>query len=148
MSTKDNEVEDVLIQVRGGIAELVYAPENVNVVIHDLDDCEDDEWRREHCTICAPDVPVAQGEPPTLTVGKKIPRLRLWRHRYSAYRHKYGRWLAFWRGVVLLEMYTLSRGLMDDEKELFEHLFTIEVESVEVVFGGPDAPDQEVRPGE
>lgn len=58
MSTKESEIEDVLIQVRGGMAEVLHAPENVNVVIHDLDNCGADDALRLNCPYCTP----AEGE--------------------------------------------------------------------------------------
>lgn len=62
---------------------------------------------------------------------KKIPRLELWPPRYRAYRRKYGRFKAFWRGVVLAELGP-ARWILDDEIELMQHLVTVEAVGVEL----------------
>lgn len=67
---------------------------------------------------------------------RRIPKQQLWRTRYRAYRHKYGRRKACWRGIVLSELYVLSRGkffkgILADEVELFQYLVTVEAVHVE-----------------
>lgn len=73
---------------------------------------------------------------------RKIPRLELWRGRYRAYRHKYGRLRAFWRGIVLAEL-GLAYWIRDDEIELVQHLVTVEVVGVELHLDVTVGPKEE-----
>ena len=68
---------------------------------------------------------------------RKIPKLNLWHHRYKAYRQKYRPFKAFWRGVVMGELYTYSCAMLEDEKELLQGLIGIKVESVTLVVPRP-----------
>ena len=61
---------------------------------------------------------------------QRIPRLSLWRGRYQAYRHKYGRLKALWRGIVLTELYMFCKGIVEDDKDLLEHLIHVEATDV------------------
>lgn len=61
---------------------------------------------------------------------RQIPKLDLWYHRYKAYRKKYRPLKAFWRGVVLSELYSYSSTILKDEIVLFQDL--VEVTKVEM----------------
>ena len=65
---------------------------------------------------------------------RKIPKRELWPPRYRAYRKKYGRFKAFWRGIVLAELGP-ARWIRDDEIELMQHLVTVEAVGVELRMG-------------
>lgn len=68
-----------------------------------------------------------------MAITRKIPKLNLWYHRYKAYRKKYRPFKAFWRGVVMGEMYSYSSSIMvEDETELLGQLVHVEVVSVEL----------------
>lgn len=67
--------------------------------------------------------------PPTSRIGQ------IWKIRYRAYRHKYGRFKAFWRGIVLTELYMMSKGIAQDDLELIEHLLSVEVVAVDDPLG-------------
>lgn len=79
----------------------------------------------------------------------KIPKKTLWRMRYRAYRHKYGKLGALWRGVVYYAVYDLldnaAKGvlarMMDDENELIQYLVTAELGSITLHTVGPDGED-------
>lgn len=68
---------------------------------------------------------------------RKLPKLPLLYHRYKAYRQKYRPFKAFWRGVVMGELYTYSSTMLEDEKELLQVLIGIKVESVTLVVPRP-----------
>lgn len=67
---------------------------------------------------------------------ERIPKRQLWTARYRAYRHKYGRLKALWRGVVFYEILFLphnigkgiAKRMVRDELELLQYLVSIEVE--------------------
>ena len=62
----------------------------------------------------------------------KFSRIKLYRIRYRAYRHKYGPLRAFWRGIVLSALYLYSSSILKDERELLPHLIHAEAISVEI----------------
>lgn len=77
-----------------------------------------------------------------MSESNKIPRKILWRMRYQAYRRKYGRWKAFWRGIVLGEVTFCFPRLMwlwEDECALMEHLVKVEQVSVELHIPGGES---------
>ena len=65
----------------------------------------------------------------------------VWKIRYRAYRHKYGRFKAFWRGIVLAELFMMSKGVLQDDADLMDHLITVGPMKVEFHFG--DAPPED-----
>ena len=62
----------------------------------------------------------------------KFSRIKLYRIRYRAYRHKYGPLRAWWRGVILTMLYLYSSSILEDERELMQHLITPTVKVVEM----------------
>ena len=69
-------------------------------------------------------------------------QFKFWYVRYHAYRHKYGRFRAFWRGVVLSKLYMISSSILKDERELMDHLFKVEAVSVEFHPGDAEPPER------
>lgn len=69
------------------------------------------------------------------TKARKTPRRIVWPTRYRAYRHKYGRGAAFWRGIVLSELvfhgYNI-KSVYNDDLELMEYLISIKLVGVEL----------------
>lgn len=66
---------------------------------------------------------------------KTIPRRQIWVTRYRAYRHKYGRLTAFWRGVVWGEVAIQVQNVLSDDLELMEHLISVKLESATLHVG-------------
>jgi hypothetical protein len=65
----------------------------------------------------------------------KIGVFPLYLGRYRAYRTKYGRFRAFWRGVILSWAYTQSKGkvgkgIVADDLELIHLLVTVKLVGV------------------
>lgn len=69
-----------------------------------------------------------------------IPIRRIWVMRYRAYRHKYGRWAAFWRGVVWGEVAFRVKTVMDDDLELMEHLVSVKLVGATLHVDGKEYP--------
>ena len=78
---------------------------------------------------------------------KKVPRRQIWATRYRAYRHKYGRLAAFWRGVVWGEVAIHVQDVLSDDLELMEYLISVKLESATLHVDGKEYPleVQEVR---
>lgn len=80
----------------------------------------------------------------------KLPRRQIWPTRYRAYRHKYGRLAAFWRGIVLSELVFHNiqvKSVMKDDLELMEHLISVKLVGATLHVDGKeyDLPIEEVK---